>query len=428
MAVWLTRKYVTTTQRLNTPDIVRCQPTAVTELILRVGHVPVAKHVKQAGIHDIQHQLLMSMAAVVPFVGTIKGQQLQIRWTPALRELFGIKDDQPGWRGGPLFNTQVAKDDIDVLRQAVTSLLEAAEVMDVRYMVRDGSHWRCVQVRAIRTSETGTPRVVGVFRNCTPAAAAERQMQSLQERLQSVGRLTLLGEVASGLAHELNQPLAAITTFAQAGERLLGLTEPRLEKAQEVFREVTQQALRAGDIIRHMRSLIKRRAYQVELVSCDELMRDFLAMAEPMARTAQVQLVTRIEVTHQTLLVDVSQIHQAMMILFQNALDAMREHTAAAAPRVRVELLAREQGVEFGIEDQGAGVSETVASQLFKPFFSTKENGTGLGLISCRNILDSYGSRLEYANLPGGGCRFWFVLSYESAAPKPQLDTATACA
>jgi signal transduction histidine kinase len=78
------------------------------------------------------------------------------------------------------------------------------------------------------------------------------------------------------------------------------------------------------------------------------------------------------------------------------------------------------------IEDQGPGVSDMVAMQLFKPFFSTKESGTGLGLSSCRSILDSYGSRLSYVNLPDGGCRFWFVLPYESAVQKSLLDKAGA--
>jgi two-component system, LuxR family, sensor kinase FixL len=387
-------------------------------------HVPVSKQVKQAGVQDLQHQLLLAVGAIVPFVGTISGQQLRIRWTTAMRELFGIEDGQASWRGGPLFNAQVDKDDGITLRTAVTQLIKNGEAMDILYRVGNGNDQRCLQVRAVLQPEAGKPRVIGVFRNCTMNAVAERQLQTTQERLQSVGRLTLLGEVASGLAHELNQPLAAITTFAQAGERLLGLPEPRLEKAQQVFREVTQQALRAGEIIRHMRSLIKRRAYQVESVSCSTLMRDFLAMAEPMARAAQVQLVVRLEAADKTLLIDASQIHQAMMILFQNALDATRERASDSAGRVQVELLAREYGVEYGIEDQGAGVSETVARQLFKPFFSTKESGTGLGLISCRNILDSYGGRLAYTNLPGGGCRFWFALPYASAGHKPQSGTA----
>ncbi len=385
--------------------------------------MPVARPFKQAETQELQQQLLLAVGSVVPFAGTISGQQLRIRWTPVLRELFGISDGQASWRGGPLFNAHVAADDVAALRKAVTALLETGETMDVRYKVQDGNEQRCVQVRAVLHTVAGRSRVIGVFRNCTPNVAAERQLLASQERLQSVGRLTLLGEVASGLAHELNQPLAAITTFAQAGERLLGLPQPRLEKAQQVFREVTQQALRAGEIIRHMRSLIKRRAYQVESVSCDVLMRDFLAMAEPMARAAQVQLLTRLEAADLTLLVDVSQIHQAMMILFQNALEATREHKSDLAPQVRVELLACKQGVEFVIEDQGPGVSDAVATQLFKPFFSTKENGTGLGLISCRNILDSYGSRLAYANLPGGGCRFWFVLPHEAAAQAPPSGT-----
>jgi signal transduction histidine kinase len=183
-----------------------------------------------------------------------------------------------------------------------------------------------------------------------------------------------------------------------------------------VFREVTQQALRAGEIIRHMRSLIKRRAAQFESVTCETLMAEFLALAEPMARASQVQLVVHIDAPQRRLYLDVGQIHQAMMILFQNALEATRGQQTSA-PQVRVELSERDSGVEVAIQDQGPGVSAEIASQLFQPFFSTKENGTGLGLISCRSILESHHCRLSFVNLPGGGCRFWFELPYETGAP-----------
>ncbi len=367
------------------------------------------QQIRKSRVSDLQQQLLLEASAIAVFVGTVRGDQLRISWSPALRGLFGIDANQSGWRGGPLFNAHVLPDDVARLRMAVTQLLEHGVPLQLRYTLRYGEQLRWMQVSARLLSEPGKTRVVGVLKDCSPEVSGERHMQASQERLQSVGRLTLLGEVASGLAHELNQPLAAITTFAQAGERLLGLPEPRVEKAQQVFREVSQQSLRAGEIIRHMRSLIKRRAAQVELVSSDVLMSDFLALANPMARASQVQLLTRIEGAQRPVRVDVTQIHQAMMILFQNALEATRE-AAGSAPQVRVALLNTAAGLEWSISDQGPGVSEAIARQMFQPFFSTKEQGTGLGLISCRNILEAHGCRLSFENLPAGGCRFWFVL------------------
>lgn len=366
---------------------------------------------------DIQNELLLNLGAVVPFIGVIKQDAVRIRWTSGLRRLFHLSESQKSWRGGPFFNEHVLAEDQAKLRQAITRLLDHGENLDVTYCLNDGTATRCLQVCACLESQGGAQRVVGVFKDCSGDTAVERRRQASQERLQSVGRLTLLGEVASGLAHELNQPLAAIATFAQAGERLLGLPEPRITKAQEVFREVSQQALRAGEIIRHMRSLIKRRAAQFELVTCETLMAEFLALAEPIARATQVQLVTSIEAPDRRVLVDQAQIYQALMILFQNALEATQEHAknSRVSPQVRVVLRPRDTGVELAIEDQGPGISDAVAAQLFQPFFSTKETGTGLGLISARNMLEAHHCRLSFINLPGGGCRFWFELPYGTA-------------
>jgi C4-dicarboxylate-specific signal transduction histidine kinase len=353
--------------------------------------------------------MLLTMGSVVPFAAQVRHGQLLVPWSSALRQLFGVGAARRGWRGGPLFNTHVVVEDRAGVQAAVDQLIQHGERMEIRYRVRDGELQRCLQVCAVRT-ERGS-RVIGVFKDCTAATLVERQRQLTHERLQSMGRLTLLGEVASGLAHELNQPLAAMATFAYAGERLLSLPEPQLEKAREVFREVSQQALRAGDIIRHMRSLIKRRAAQPELIAAEALMRDFLTLAEPMARASHVQLVTRIETAGREVSVDVTQINQAMMILFQNALEATRQR-AADDGQVRVVLVAGDSGLEWSVEDQGPGVNDSVAAQMFQPFFSTKDNGTGLGLISCRNMLEAHGCRLSYVNLVDGGCRFWFELPY----------------
>jgi two-component system sensor kinase FixL len=256
--------------------------------------------------------------------------------------------------------------------------------------------------------------VIGVLQDCTQSLLAERNLHASQDRLQTLGRLTLLGEVASGLAHELNQPLAAIATFAQAGERLLGLPEPRLERAQQVFKEVSQQALRAGDIIRRMRSLIKRRAAHFEVVAAGALIKEFLLMAEPMAYAQHVQLRTRVELGEQRVVVDAAQIHQALMILLQNALEAVKAVSDAHA-QVTFSVSLEEQGLYIAVEDQGPGIDAETAAQIFRPFFSTKENGAGLGLISARNILEAHGSRLDFTNLPEHGGRFWFVLPIKSS-------------
>jgi two-component system, LuxR family, sensor kinase FixL len=368
---------------------------------------------KQLSIRSLQQALLLAIGAVVPFVASIQHGKPLLHWSAALRQLLGVPAGRRGWRGGPLFNSRIAADDADKLRDAITRLIEHGEPLDLRYSVDTGAASRCLQIcaRLQSAGAVGKSRMIGVFKDCSMQASEETQLQTSQQRLHSIGRLALLGEVAASLAHELNQPLTALVTFAQAGERLLNLPLPRLEKAQQVFREVSQQALRAGEIIRHMRSLINRRPTQLESLHGASLLEDFLVLAEPMARAVQIQLRLHSDVTDQMIMADLTQIHQALMILLQNALEATAEQ-CPANPQVCMKLCAQPDGLEFAIEDQGPGINKAVALQLFQPFFTTKENGTGLGLIICRNILEAHGARLTYQNLHPTGCRFWFVLPY----------------
>lgn len=358
----------------------------------------------------LAQELLRHVAGVVPFAGRIRQGKLLVELTPALRTLLAVPPAPARLVAGPLLNRRVAPGDIATNRAALDRLL-ATGAMDVEYRMLCEGDWRTV--RLVARVLPGSTRVVGVLREGSVDTRTEQQLHATQERLQSLGRVTLLGEVASGLAHELNQPLAAITTFAQAGERLLQMPEPRIERAAGIFKDISQQALRAGDTLRHMRSLIKRRAPQTERLTAEQLMKDFLVLAEPVARVNQVQLHLNNQAGTRMVLVDAGQIHQALMILFQNAVEASRQ-AAATQPQVRVEVGDDPSGtgLELAVIDQGPGVSAEVAGRLFQPFFSTKEQGTGLGLVSCRNILEAHGSRLGYDNLAGGGCRFAFVIPY----------------
>ena len=364
---------------------------------------------------EAQHDLLWAVAAVVPFTGMLTDQHLEIRWSTGLRALFGVSSRQRDLPVNPVLNEWVSAEDRFSLERACTQLVGTGAPVDVCYRVQlPAGQTKQLRVVAQLLGDATPQRVIGVLQDCTQSMLAERNLHASQDRLQTLGRLTLLGEVASGLAHELNQPLAAIATFAQAGERLLALPQPRLEKAQQVFKEVSQQALRAGDIIRRMRSLIKRRAAHFEVVAAGALIKEFLLMAEPMAYAQHVQLRTRVAIGEQRVAVDAAQIHQALMILLQNALEAVKPVNDAGAQVTFIASL-EEHGLYIAVEDQGPGIDAETAAQIFRPFFSTKENGTGLGLISARNILEAHGCRLDFTNLPEHGCRFWFVLPIKSS-------------
>lgn len=222
-----------------------------------------------------------------------------------------------------------------------------------------------------------------------------------RDRLHQLGRWSLLGEMASGLAHEINQPLAAISAFAQAGERMLALTPPKIERAGTLFGEIAGQALRAGDVVQRMRNLIKRQASSPQKLAAKAVLADFKSLAEALARTHQVQLEIIESEDSATVLVDPAHMQQILMSLLRNALDAMRE-LPAAERRVRIEAQTINKNVVFSVTDSGPGISPEVARELFRPFFTTKPDGTGLGLSVCRSIIAEHGGTLQFVNTTPG--------------------------
>jgi C4-dicarboxylate-specific signal transduction histidine kinase len=356
-------------------------------------------------VRDIQQSLLWTAAAVACFNGSIDGREVRVRWNAALRSAFGLNANQ-SLRGGPLQNARIDSADRDKINQVYDALIDRNLSVDLSIHAKVNNGRKLFRLAIRRIPDTN--RIVGVLQEERTAADSTAREVSLN-RWQSVGRLTLLDEVAAAMAHELNQPLAAIATFSQAGERLLNLPEPRFEKAREVFQEVSKQALRAGELIRHMRGLVKRQAPGRTQLSIADLCKGFAEIAEPIARTHHVEFRVAAGLPHVIIEIDVTQINQVLGILFQNAVDALMDESL---PRKAITMAAEliRDAVVISIIDSGRGIGAGVAPQLFQPFFSTKENGTGLGLISARNILEIYGSRLEFTNLPDGGCKFAFSL------------------
>ena len=291
--------------------------------------------------------------------------------------------------------------------------LASGEIVELKVTIAGVEH----RIRfMLRPLEDGSGRAAGVLHDCTINERREAELlraSEWRERLQQLGRWSLLGEMASGLAHELNQPLAAISAFAQAGERLLNLPQPRTEKAATLFREVSEQALRAGEVINRMRGLIKRQGRETQVLTCVAILTDFQALAAPIARAHHVRLDVTMPTAELRVNVDPSHIQQILMSLFRNALDAMRDtEPAERAVHARADLI--DDTVEISIQDTGTGISETVARELFRPFFSTKPEGTGLGLSVCRSIVGEYGGTLRFENAEQGA-RFLIGLPLAAA-------------
>jgi C4-dicarboxylate-specific signal transduction histidine kinase len=228
------------------------------------------------------------------------------------------------------------------------------------------------------------------------------------KQLLEIARASALAEMASGVAHELNQPLGAIATFSQAGERMLNRPEPMVDRALDVFRQINLEALGAGEGIKRIRRLFDQEAPQRTRCQLPELVAELRPVFAILASRTTDDVRVDAPVAVPDLLIDRTRIQHVLYALLQNAVDAGAPKFNA--PSIRIDISADRYFVETGVTDSGPGVPADLQAKLFRPFFTTKPHGTGLGLASSRAIIESHEGTIGFDNLPAGGSRFWFRL------------------
>ena len=228
------------------------------------------------------------------------------------------------------------------------------------------------------------------------------------KRLMEIARISALEELASGIAHELNQPLGAIATFSQAGERMLDRAEPLVGRAVEVLRQINHEALSAGEGIRRIRRMFDPGESSRMRCQMGDVVTELQPVLQILASRHRGHLQLHAESSLPPLLLDRLRIQHVLFALVQNACDAGDQ--VAGAPQVRIDVAGDRYAVQTSVTDSGAGVAPEHQSQMFRPFFTTKRGGTGLGLASCRAIVEAHEGTIGFENLPAGGSRFWFRL------------------
>ena len=229
----------------------------------------------------------------------------------------------------------------------------------------------------------------------------------LQERLTHVSRLATLGEMAAGVAHELNQPLAAIANYAQACDRLLAAPGADVDEVREALRQITAQAVRADEVIRRLRSLARPQDARPEPTDLNAVVRELRELIECDARVHQVELYWDLADPVPAVRADRAQIQQVVLNLVRNGMESIAE---ASPPQRRVTVRTRctADGVEIEVTDSGPGVAPEIRASLFHPFCTTKSAGTGLGLATSASIARAHRGTLSYQpGQPVGAC---FVL------------------
>ncbi len=255
----------------------------------------------------------------------------------------------------------------------------------------------------------GEPYFTGFVRDLTEHQQTQARLQELQSELVHVSRLSAMGEMASALAHELNQPLAAISNYMKGSRRLLaGSADPNTSKIESAMDRAAEQALRAGQIIRRLRDFVSRGESEKRVESLSKLIEEAGALGLTGAREQNVKLRFNLDPGFDLVLADRVQIQQVLVNLFRNSLEAM-------AQSQRRELIVRNTGVaddmvEIEVSDTGSGFHEDVKPNLFQTFFTTKETGMGVGLSISRSIIEAHGGRMWAESNAAGGATFRFTL------------------
>jgi len=249
-------------------------------------------------------------------------------------------------------------------------------------------------------------RFVGTVRDLTEYHAAEIERRGLESRLAHVARLSLLGEMAAGIAHEINQPLTAVANYSQAMRNILDRGEGSPETLRTVCEGIAQQTQRAGDVIKNLRNFVRKRKVEKERLNLKRLIDDAMVLVDADAAHEGVAIETHFADALPDVSGNAVQLQQVLLNLTRNAVDAMR-YSMGRRKEMRIETQESEQGtVEIRVSDRGPGISSSLEEAVFHPFFTTKREGLGVGLAISRSIVEAHEGTLRYEKREGGGSVF----------------------
>jgi PAS domain S-box-containing protein len=304
-------------------------------------------------------------------------------------------------------------DDRDALRRLGDELRRGAYPrLDVvmQFRRRDGAAmWSHIYFSSILDNDAKPRLIIATALDITDHKAAEEAARTAQSELAQVARLTAMGEMSASIAHEINQPLAAIVANGNAGLRWLANPAPDLDEVRATLKRIVSDGHRAGKVISGVRTLFRKNAQARAPLDVNDIVREVLSLERGELESRRVTVEAELEVLP-PVTADRTQLQQVILNLITNALDAMG--TISDRPRV---LRLRSERCEPGkimvtVQDSGPGIEKKNIHRIFEPFFTTKPSGTGMGLAICRSVVESHGGRLMASHGHPHGAVFQIVL------------------
>jgi two-component system sensor kinase FixL len=249
-------------------------------------------------------------------------------------------------------------------------------------------------------------RFVGILRDLTEQRAAEQRARALELRLEHVGRFNLMGEMAAGIAHEINQPLSAIATYAQAAKRIMQRQPADMATLGDICGKVDDQARRASQVIENLRKFIRKQEITTQALDVNRVIADVWDLIEADARTEGIPV--RLEAAEglPKVRADAVQLQQVLLNLTRNSVDSMRGGLGNQRGIIVSTSLGERGSVRITVTDHGHGVSRQLGDNIFHPFVTTKRDGLGVGLAISKTIVQSCDGKLTCADNPEGGAVF----------------------
>ena len=368
-----------------------------------------------------QEQEIFEIAAEASHFGVWRWDEKtkEVVWDKAARQMFGVSPD------GPInldtFYNAIHPEDLDRVRTIWRRAVELHLPYQVEFRIQRPNgdiYW--IESRGIgEYDEAERPlRMIGVVFDITERKKAEEEARRQRDEINLLSRVSLLGEMTAALAHELNQPLSAIVSNANAGVRFIDKAKADPATIREILVDVATDGRRATDIIRHVRNTIKRGDVIREAVSLNDVVTSVSHMVRPDAAMHSCELQISLADDLPAVLGDPTQIQQVLINLVGNAFEAMRD---VAPNKRKVEITTERNGAEtisVAVRDYGVGLPDETRTRIFDQFFTTKEEGLGMGLAIVRSIIEAHGGTIEAENAKGGGARFRFALPISKDAAK----------
>jgi PAS domain S-box-containing protein len=320
------------------------------------------------------------------------------------------------------FMSALHPDDRDAVRHAIESSLDADRDYEVEFRVQlpDGqTRWIAARGQAERDAKGKPVLMRGVVLDSSARHRSELELQQLQGQLAHADRVSMMGQLASALAHELNQPLGAILRNAEAAELFLQHDPPDLDELRAILVDIRKDDQRAGDVIERLRAMLKRRSIEPRVLAVGDLLRTVAALTRSDAVARHVQFEFEAVPGLPAVMGDRVHLQQVLLNLVLNAMDAVE---GAPAGQLKVAVRARrddEGAVEVAVRDAGHGIPPEKLGLVFEPFFTTKANGMGIGLAVSRTIVEAHGGRIWAENNADRGATFRFTLPVAKDATAP---------